>query len=282
MRIDAHQHYWKVERGDYGWLTPEAGILYKDFGPADLEAQLEEHRIDATIVVQAAPTTAETEYLLELCEQEPTLAGAVGWIDPEADDFEATLLRLKASKYFLGIRPMLQDMADDAYIVRPKVLEALRLLVKHDAALDLLVRPRQLPHVLRMLELVPGIRAIVDHIAKPDIAGHVTDPWLDHMEAIAAYPNVYCKLSGMVTEADHERWQPEDIIPYVRLVCKRFGPDRVVFGSDWPVCLLAASYEQVVRILEEALPPEWTAKQRQAVFGGNAAAFYRIGNEQVS
>lgn len=282
MRIDAHQHYWEVERGDYGWLSPEAGILYKDLGPADLAPQLQEHRIDATIVVQAAPTVAETEYLLALCEREPTLAGAVGWIDPESEGFEATLVRLKASPYFLGIRPMLQDLDDDAYIVRPKVIEALRLLAKHDAALDVLVRPRQLPHVLRMLELVPGLRAIVDHIAKPNIAGHVTETWLGHMEAIAAFPNVYCKLSGMVTEADHKRWQPDDIVPYVRHVCNLFGPDRVVFGSDWPVCLLAASYEQVVRLLEEALPTDWTAKQREAVFGGNAAAFYRIGKIQAA
>lgn len=279
MRIDAHQHYWKLERGDYGWLTPEAGILYRDFGPTHLAPELQMHRIDATIVVQAAPTVAETEYMLALCEHEPTLAGAVGWIDPEADDFETTLVRLKESPYFLGIRPMLQDMADDAYIVRPKVIESLRQLVKHDVALDLLVRPRQLPYAVRMLELVPGLRVIVDHIAKPDIAGQATEPWLEHMKAVAAYPNVYCKLSGMVTEADHSNWQTEDMVPYVRLVCDMFGPERVVFGSDWPVCLLAASYDRVVELLEAALPPDWTAKQLEGVFGGNAAAFYGIGDQ---
>ncbi|KIL40474.1 amidohydrolase [Gordoniibacillus kamchatkensis] len=281
MRIDAHQHYWRLDRGDYGWLTPDAGILYRDYGPSDLAPHLRSRGIGATVAVQAAPTVAETEYLLTLCAGEPTLAGVVGWVDPEADDFEATLVRLKRSPYFLGIRPMLQDLEDDAYIVRPKVLESLRTLVRHDLALDLLVRPRQLPHAAAMLAAVPGLRAVVDHIAKPDIAAGITEPWRSDLAAVAAYPNVYCKLSGMVTEADHRAWRREHLEPYIREVCRLFGPQRVMFGSDWPVCLLAASYDEVAAALEASLPPEWTEADRAAVFGANAAAFYRIGNSKL-
>lgn len=278
MRIDAHQHYWRPERGDYGWLTPNAGVLYRDYGPSDLAPHLRTHRIDATVVVQAAPTVAETEYLLSLCAGEPTLAGVVGWIDPEADDFETTLVRLKQSPYFLGIRPMLQDLEDDAFIVRPKVLESLRTLARHDLALDLLVRPRHLPHAAALLAAVPGLRAVVDHIAKPGIAEGAFEPWRSDLAAVAAFPNVYCKLSGMVTEADHSHWRREHLEPYIREACLLFGPQRVLFGSDWPVCLLAASYDRVVEALEASLPPEWTDEEKAAVFGANAAAFYRIGN----
>jgi L-fuconolactonase len=277
MRIDAHQHYWRLDRGDYGWLTPETGVLYRDYGPSDLAPQLRRHSIGATVVVQAAPTVEETEYLLSLCGGEPTLAGVVGWIDPEADEFEATLLRLRRSPHFFGIRPMLQDLEDDAYIVRPKVLAALRLLVRHGATLDLLVRPRQLPHAAAMLGKVPGLRAVVDHIAKPDIAARAFEPWRTGLAAVAAYPNVYCKLSGMVTEADHRHWRREHLEPYIREACRLFGPQRVMFGSDWPVCLLAASYGQVVDALAASLPPEWTDEEKEGVFGANAAAFYGIG-----
>jgi L-fuconolactonase len=277
MKIDAHQHYWHVERGDYGWLTPAAGAtLYRDYGPGDLLPHLQRHGVDATIVVQAAPTVQETEYLLALCEREPTLAGAVGWIDPEADDFERTLLQLKRSPYFLGIRPMLQDLDDDAYIVRPKVVDSLRLLEGYDLTLDLLVKPRHLPYAAQMLQTVPGLRAVVDHIAKPDIAAQSFKPWLADLAKLAAHPNVYVKLSGMVTEADHASWRPEHIVPYIRAVCDLFGPQRVMFGSDWPVCLLAASYDQVIELLAAALPAEWNAEQRDAVFGANATAFYKL------
>jgi L-fuconolactonase len=276
MRIDAHQHYWKPDRGDYGWLTPDLKALYRDFLPADLKPHLDRHGIGRTIVVQAAPTVAETEFLLQLCESEETIAGVVGWLDMEADDFAEQFHRLRENPKFVGIRPMLQDLDDDAYILRPKVGRALELLVEHDFPLDLLVFPRHLPHVITLLERWPGLRAVVDHLAKPNIASGDIEPWRERMERVAAHPNVYCKLSGMVTEADHGNWQRSDFVPYVREIVRMFGTGRVMFGSDWPVCLLAASYDEVWDILVRALPETIGEKEKEAIFGSNAARFYRL------
>lgn len=277
MRVDAHQHYWKLERGDYGWLTPNLKKLYRDYLPADLLATLQAQRIDKTIVVQAAPTVAETEYLLELCEQEETLVGVVGWLDLDASDFSQHYTRLRNNPYFIGLRPMLQDIADDMYILRPRVMRSLQQLAEDQFPLDLLVHPRHLPHVITMLEQVPGIRAVVDHLAKPNIAEGILDPWRSDIAQIAQYPNVYCKLSGMVTEAQHERWTATDFIPYVQHILSIFGSKRTMFGSDWPVCLLAArDYGQVIHLLEDVLPEDLTALDRDNIFGLNALEFYKI------
>lgn len=277
MRIDAHQHYWKLDRGDYGWLKPSAGILYRDYLPSDLTPHLKQTAIDQTIVVQAAPTLAETEYLLELCEQEPTLAGVVGWLDLESDDFTAQLERLSGNPYFLGLRPMLQDLEDDTYILRPKVLRALEQMAERQTPLDILVFPRHLPHIKRMLDQVPGLRAVIDHLAKPSIADGTLEPWSTEIARITSdHPQVYCKLSGMVTEADHETWKPEDFIPYVHHIVASFGPERILFGSDWPVCLLAASYQEVVALLESVLPEGMAPADKEKLFGANAAVFYKL------
>ncbi|PZE22335.1 amidohydrolase family protein [Paenibacillus xerothermodurans] len=277
MRIDAHQHYWKLDRGDYGWLSPHMGVLYRDYLPDDLKPLLQKADVTATIVVQAAPTVEETEFLLALCEQEPSLAGVVGWLDLEAPDFEAQLDRLMRSPYFLGIRPMLQDLDDDAYICKDAVIRSLSILAEKGAALDLLVKTQHLPSAIEMLGRIPKLRAVIDHIAKPNIAEQAFEPWRELMQEASAFPNVHCKLSGMMTEANHTHWKQEDIKPYVSEICRMFGPDRVMFGSDWPVCLLAASYEQVVSLLLQTLPHHWPDSAKEKVFGANAAAFYGIG-----
>lgn len=274
MRIDAHQHYWKLERGDYGWLTPDHGVLYRDYMPEDLQLHLATHHIDRTIVVQAAPTIEETEFLLDLCEREKTLAGVVGWLDLEADDFERQYERLRRNRYFIGLRPMLQDLADDAYILRPHVLRSLERLAKDSFPLDLLVRPRHLPHLAKLLKRLPQLHAVVDHLAKPNIATGEWEPWRHDLAQLADYPGIYCKLSGMVTEARHRAWQSADFTPYVRHVLDVFGISRVMFGSDWPVCLLSADYAQTIHVLEAALPSEISASDREALFGGNALKFY--------
>ncbi|MFD0869058.1 Predicted metal-dependent hydrolase of the TIM-barrel fold [Chlamydia abortus] len=275
-RIDAHQHYWKLSRGDYGWLTPDSGVLYRDYLPGDLKEHLREQSIDRTIVVQAAPTIEETEYLLALCEEEETLAGVVGWIDLEADDFHEQYARLAANRYFLGIRPMLQDLPDDRWILRPKVISALEKLARDEFPVDLLVKPRHLVHILELMKQVPGLRAVVDHLAKPNIKEGVMEPWSTHIKELAQFPNLYCKLSGMVTEADHEQWRTNDFIPYVHHVVECFGAERVMFGSDWPVCLLAVSYQEVTGLLNECLPAYITEQDKERIFGENASRFYRL------
>lgn len=276
MRIDAHQHYWKLDRGDYDWLTPESKVLYRDFLPEQLSEHLKANGIDKTIVVQAATTVAETEFMLQLAEQSGTIAGVVGWLDLEDASYREHYARLKQNRYFKGIRIMLQDI-DMEFAFRPAVLEALRFFEQEQFPVDLLIKTHQLEETLKLLELLPKLHAVIDHIAKPVISAQQTEPWKTYMAQIASeHPNVYCKLSGMVTEADHEHWQEEHFVPYVRHVAEHFGPQRVMYGSDWPVCLLAAEYSDVYKLLENTLPDGLTPSELEDIFGNNAARFYKL------
>ncbi|MCD9023619.1 amidohydrolase family protein [Cohnella silvisoli] len=274
MKVDSHQHYWKPSRNDYGWLTPETGVLYADYMPDQLHPLLQQYNFDRTIVVQAAPTIAETEFLLSLCDKEETLAGVVGWLDLESDGFARDFARLLRNPYFVGIRPMLQDMDDDAYILRPKVIESLKALAEDDFPIDLQLRPRHLPHVVRLFEKMPKLKAVIDHLAKPYIADGTLEPWKQQIGEIARHGNVYCKLSGMVTEA-RQQWSPADFIPYVHHIVDVFGTDRIMFGSDWPVCL-PTEYGEVVKLLLDALPETVTNEDREKLFGSNAIFFYQL------
>ncbi|MCY4436507.1 MAG: amidohydrolase family protein [Chloroflexi bacterium] len=276
MRIDAHQHYWKLNRGDYGWLTPDMGVLYRDYLPADLEPSLERHRIDKTVLVQAAPTTAETDYMLSLAAENDSIGGVVGWLDMADPKFPQLFEEYRQQPAFVGIRPMLHDLSDNAWVTQPVVLENLTLLAECDFPFDFLVRPQHLPYVLQVLEKVSNLRAVIDHIAKPDIKAQQFEPWASDLNAIAQHENVYCKLSGMVTEADHANWMPADLQPYVSHTVECFGPARVMYGSDWPVSLLAARYDDVIGALEEALDPGLGEVGLANVFGGNAGQFYGI------
>lgn len=276
MRIDAHQHYWKLDRGDYGWLTPESGILYKDFLPEHLDGHLKANGISKTVVVQAAPTLAETEFMLGLAEKNDTIAGVVGWLDLEDEGFKEQYARLKQNPYFKGIRIMLQDI-DMEYAFRPAVLEALRFLEQEQFPVDLLIKTHQLEETVKLLRLLPNLRGVIDHIAKPLIAEQQLEPWKTYIAQIAEEnPNIYCKLSGMVTEADHQQWQEEHFLPYVHHVVAHFGLQRVMYGSDWPVCLLAAGYNDVCELLERTLPDTLTSSDLDDVFGLNATRFYRL------
>ncbi|MFD1953903.1 amidohydrolase family protein [Paenibacillus thailandensis] len=279
MRIDAHQHYWKLDRGDYDWISPETTTLYRDYLPSDLESELTRHGIGKTILVQAAATHAETEFILELAAKHDSVAGVVGWLDFDDPKWPEALERFKANPKFRGIRVMIQEMKDPREALRPHVIEALRGFASEGMPVDLLAVSNQLPAVIELLELVPGLHAVIDHICKPQIEAGVTEPWATQMKKIAErHPGVYCKLSGMVTEADHRGWKPDDFTAYVRHIVDVFGPDRLMYGSDWPVCLLAASYSQVFDVLERALPDSLAEEELEAIYGGNAARFYRIGH----
>ena len=275
-RIDAHQHFWQVARGDYGWLTPASGILYRDYGPADLKPALDAAGIDYCITVQAAESEAETEFMLDLAEANAFVAGVVGWLDLESPDFAERLARFRQRAKFVGLRPMLQGLPDDAFSLRPAVLANLRHLAETGFPFDFLTFPRHLPHVLTVLETVSGLHAVIDHISKPPIKDGTLDPWRADIRAVARHPNLYCKLSGMVTEADHTRWTASDLEPYILHVLDVFSPDRLLFGSDWPVALLAADYARVIDTLTDILSPRLTSAELAAVFGGNAEKFYRL------
>ncbi|UKS28689.1 amidohydrolase family protein [Paenibacillus sp. HWE-109] len=276
MRIDAHQHYWLTERGDYGWLAPEQGILFEDYMPERLADARQRYHFEHTIVVQAAPTVAETEFLLSLYEEHDSIAGVVGWLDLDSPHFPEQYAKLRKHRGFVGFRPMLQDLEDD-WILRPRVLDHLERVVEDEFPLDLQLRPRHLPYILELLRRFPTLRAVVDHAAKPFIAAGLIEPWKSQLTELAAFPHIMCKLSGLVIEANHPVWRWEDLAPYVHAVVEMFGPHRIMFGSDWPVCLLASSYDEVYEALLQALPAHLSEEAQAALFGDNAARFYGVG-----
>ncbi|MFB4324824.1 amidohydrolase family protein [Priestia sp. BR_2] len=281
MRLDAHQHYWLIERGDYEWITPEVPELYRNFLPSDLKPHLDSHQLDGSITVQAAPTLEETDYLLSLADRDATIVGVVGWIDLFDPEHRRHYERFRKHPKFIGFRIMIQDMPEANVILEPTFIQALNEYVKEDVPIDLLVRSHQLETLLKLIEMVPGIRGVIDHLGKPPIRSGQMEPWESLMKQIARFPRIYCKLSGMVTEAEHRRWSQEDFNEYVHKVVAMFGPDRVIFGSDWPVCLLSAEYDQVVDVLAEALPKHWGEREHARLFGLNAKAFYKLEKDGV-
>ena len=273
MRIDAHQHYWKISRNDYDWITPDLPELYRDFLVEDLRIHLSKHKIDKTIVVQAAPTINETEFILDLSTHSDSIAGVVGWIDIEDSAYKQQLDKFRKHPKFVGIRIMIQEMPDESKILEPNYLEAFTYFEKLGIPVDILVKSNQLPVIVKLLNQV-AIRGVIDHIGKPNIAKGELEPWKLHMSEIAKHPNIYCKLSGMVTEAHHYNWQIENFVPYIHHVLEVFGTNRVMYGSDWPVCLLSASYDDVYQLLKETLPSDINAEEEARIFGTNAAEFY--------
>jgi L-fuconolactonase len=276
MRIDAHQHYWQIGRGDYGWITKELPELFRDYSPKDLVSHLKKHELDGSIVVQAAPTYEETDYILTLADQTPSILGVVGWLNLFDQNHRSHYDRFRRNPKFVGFRIMIQDMNNPYRILEPDFVEAVRAYAEEDIPIDLLLLSDQLEPAIQLFKQVPGIRGVINHIAKPRIRDGVLEPWWSSIQEVARFPNIYCKLSGMVTEADHESWKPENFTSYIRHVLNLFGSERVMFGSDWPVCLLAASYDQVVEVLKRALPEDWSETELIRVFGGNAKVFYKL------
>ena len=276
MRIDGHQHFWKANRGDYHWMDPSVPILCRDYLPADLRPHLMKHGIARTILVQAAQTIEETDFLLELAAQNSFIAGVVGWLDMESPEFPRQFELYRGNPKFIGLRPMLQDIPDPAWIMRPQALRSLQLVADADFPFEFLTYTRHLPYVLQALEAVGPLRAVIDHVSKPEIREGKLEPWKQLMALAAQHRNVYCKLSGMITEADHLNWSARDLNPYIEHTLDCFGWDRVIFGSDWPVCLLAGSYDQVIQALMEVLGPCMDAKSEGKLFGKNAIDFYNL------
>jgi len=272
MRIDAHQHFWEIARGDYGWLTPELGPIYRDFTPADLAPLIAETGIDRTILVQAAPTIAETEYMLALAGRTPFVAGVVGWVGFTAPNVAEAIARLAENPLLVGLRPMIHDIADPDWMLRADLAPAFWAMKTHDLVFDALVKP---PHLARLLVLAdrhPDLAIVIDHGAKPLIAAGVLDPWRADMAALAARANITCKLSGLVTEAG-AGWSAARLKPYTDHLLAVFGPERLIFGSDWPVCTLAATYAEWHDTARDLMAHLQEAAQA-AIFGGNAARIY--------
>ena len=274
-RIDAHQHFWKYNPQDYGWIGPEMAVLKADHLPEDLAPLLSSAGIHGTVAVQARQTLEETAWLLELADRHPLIWGVVGWIDLCGPDLQSQLERFSAYPRFRGVRHVVQDEPDDEFMVRPDFVQGLGALRPFGLTYDILVFPRHLPVACQVVSQFPDQPFVLDHIAKPPIKERQIEPWASDIRNLAAYPNVCCKISGMVTEADWRRWQPADLHPYLDIVFEAFGSRRIMFGSDWPVCTVAGAYADVVGVVLDYVD-SLSADEQSAVWGETAQGFYRL------
>ncbi|WP_275184114.1 amidohydrolase family protein [Bradyrhizobium sp. CSA112] len=275
MRIDAHHHVWSLARGDYGWLTPALAPIHRDFSLSDLAPHLAAADIKGTILVQAAPTEAETMFLLDIAAKGQVVRGVVGWTDFDAADGEARIDALAARKLLVGLRPMVQDIADDDWLLRPALAPLLAAMARNCLVFDALVLPRHLPRLLRVVDDHPELQFVLDHCAKPRLATGELAVWHDDIASLAERPNIVCKLSGLATEAAPD-WQVGDLRNAVDHVVACFGPHRLLWGSDWPVVNLAGGYEKWLAAAETMLAG-LSLDENAAIFGGNAARIYLSG-----
>lgn len=277
-RVDAHQHYWRLARDDYGWLTPALAAIYRDYGPHDLAPLLDHQRIASTVLVQAAATDAETDFLLTLAAAPGSrVSGVVGWSSMTGSAGAERIVDLATTPLLKGVRPMLQDIADPAWILRAECAPAFAALIDNDLCFDALVRTEHLPALLTVAQRYPSLRIVVDHGAKPAIREGTSTTfasWATALQAVARETSAYCKLSGLVTEAG-PGWKVTDLRRYVDHLLSTFGPQRLIWGSDWPVLTLQATYAQWVEACETLLA-HLSSAEREAIFGSNAALFYRL------
>ena len=275
MQIDAHQHFWLYEADEYPWIDDDKGALKVDFLPDDLTPLMAETGIDGTVAVQARQNLRETEFLLELADGYDYIRGVVGWVDLRADDVAAQLERFAPHPRMVGVRHIVHDEADDRFMLGGSFLDGLAQLKPYNLTYDLLLFPRHLQVAIDVVKRFPEQAFVLDHISKPFIKDAILEPWKSGIRQLASFDNVSCKVSGMVTEAAWKKWTQEDYRPYLDVVFDCFGVDRLMFGSDWPVCTLSGSYSEVVGIVRtyiEALSDE----EKTKVMGGNAAAFYGL------
>lgn len=276
MRIDAHQHFWLFNATEYDWIDESMSVLKRDFTPEDLRVELTNNQFNGSLVVQARQSLVETNWLIDLAQQNQHIKGVVGWIDLKDDDLEQQLIAYKNVNLVKGFRHVLQGEPDPNFMLDPKFVRGLRLLAKHEFKYDLLIYANQLPTAIKMLEQIPELNVVIDHIAKPDIKGKTGfKAWQQGMEELAQNPNTFCKISGMVTEADWSNWQTSDFEPYLETIFNLFGPNRVMYGSDWPVCLVAGSYGDIKSIVESYCL-EYYPEYLDQVFGLNVVNFYQL------
>ncbi len=278
--IDSHQHFWQVGRFDYPWMTPEVGVLCQDYLPPALEPILKRCAVEKTVLVQASNSLEETRWLLSLADQYPFIAGVVGWLDLTGKDARWQLDEFITHAKFKGVRHLVESEPADDWLIQPSVLEGMRTLAAYGVSYDLLVHTRHLKYAKIVAESCPELRLVIDHMAKPPITSNELDEWAREIEELAAYSNVWCKLSGLVTEANWANWRVEDLKPFTDTALKYFGSQRMMFGSDWPVCLLAASYDRVLEAFQLLLA-ELSDEDRERIFSKNATEFYRIQQQAV-
>lgn len=275
MRIDSHQHFWRYDPVQYPWITEKLAILKRDYLPNDLAPELKKARLDGCVAVQARQTVEESRWLLGLADQHAIIKGVVGWVDLRSSEVEEELAEFTIHKKFRGVRHVVQDEPDNRFMLGQAFQDGIGKLKEFGLTYDILIFPKQLAAAIELVRKFPEQKFVLDHIAKPLIGNAIISPWDEQMRELAKHGNVWCKVSGMVTEAKWQKWSQEDFRPYLDVVFDGFGEDRLMFGSDWPVCLLSGSYEQVFSLLNDYLK-QFPASTREKVMGGNAARFYGV------
>ncbi len=273
MNIDSHQHFWIYNLDEFGWIGDSMSVLKRDFLPADLQPLLQQEGFDGSIAVQARQTLQETQWLLKLAAEHDFIKGVVGWIDLCAGDVEEKLNVLSSDGKLIGLRHVLQDEPDDDFMLGKDFRRGLGRLALHGFTYDLLVFPRHLPNAIKLVRDFPGQVFILDHIAKPSIRTKEISQWKQGIEQLARFQNVYCKLSGLVTEADWYSWKPDDFVKYIDIVLEAFGTGRVMIGSDWPVCTLAGPYHEVIGLMKQYLA-KLSDAEKDRLLGVNATMAY--------
>jgi L-fuconolactonase len=275
MIIDSHQHFWRYEAVRHAWITDAMALLKRDFMTEELEHEYDVHGVDGSIAVQVDQSETETLFLLDLAERSKRIAGVVGWTDLCSPSLEERLRFFSGFKKLCGFRHIAQAEPDDRFLVRSDFMRGISRLREFGFTYDILVYPKQLPAAIELVSGFPEQRFVVDHMAKPEIRTGERAAWSGHIRAIGQNANVFCKVSGLVTEADWVCWKAEDFYPYLDVVFEAFGPERLMFGSDWPVCLLAASYGQVKQVVETYVNT-YCSSRKERIFGGNAERFYGL------
>lgn len=275
MRIDSHQHFWKYHPQKQDWISEDMAVLKRDFLPAQIKPLLQEQGLDGCITVQCEQNADEINFMLQLAEENDFIKGIVGWIDLRANNLEEQLLHYSKYKQIKGFRHVVQAEPDKNFLLRRDFCRGISLLKQFGFTYDILIYHYQLKAAIEFVRLFPEQPFVIDHIAKPDIKNHEINIWAAQMKEIAKNKNVFCKVSGMVTEADITNWKKEDLLPYMDVVFENFGAERIMFGSDWPVCLLATDYNALYKIVSEYISALNKDKQ-DAVLGNNAAAFYHL------
>jgi len=275
MRIDSHQHFWIYDPEQYPWMTDELSSIRADHLPNDLRAEFDQVGLDGSVAVQARQSLEESRWLLELADQNELIKGVVGWVDLRSDSVEEQLADFAAHPKFVGVRHVVQDEPDDNFMLLPEFVRGIAKLKAFGLRYDILIFPKQLPAAIELVKQFPEQPFVLDHIAKPLIKDGVVSPWDEQIRELAKFENLTCKVSGMVTEANWTGWQPTDFRPYLDVVFEAYGEDRMMYGSDWPVCKLAGSYGQVYGLAEEYVS-SFSDESREKFFGGVASAFYGL------
>jgi L-fuconolactonase len=275
MQIDAHQHFWRYDPAEYGWIDDSMVRLRRNFLPEDLKHEMDRAGIDACIAVQARQSVEETRWLLELAAAHPFIAGVIGWVDLQAENLREQLEEFAHASKLVGLRHIVQSEADDRFLLKPAFCRGIALMEDLALPYDILIYPRHLGVAAEFVSRFKEQRFVVDHLAKPNIRDGELDMWERGIRALAAFPHVFCKVSGLVTEADWTRWTPEQLRPYLDVVFDAFGAHRLIAGSDWPVCTVAADYSRTMSVLTHYLSRR-TESERTAVMGGNAQRFWNL------